>query len=75
MDAELVVGGDVISKFHRKALEALTIGPVQFTTAMPDKDGELRIDVELDGTHRAIVRRVHAEEGSKILVSLGSELR
>jgi hypothetical protein len=74
IDADLLIGGELISNFHRKALQGMTLGPVRFETAMPAQDGELQIDVELDGTHRKLVRHIHAEEGSTITVPLASDL-
>lgn len=75
VDAELTVGGEVIGIFHRVALPGSTIGPCKFETALPDETGELRIDVDLGGKRRTIVRRIHADEGAKITVLLGPDLR
>lgn len=70
IDAELIVDGEVINTFHRKALGA-DMGPCKFEVAMPAKDGELRIDV--DG--KRLVRKIHAEEDAVVTVSLESDLR
>ncbi len=75
VDAELVVGGEVIGTFHRVALPGLQIGPCQFDAAMPDTSGELRIDVDLGGGPRRIIRQIHADEGSTVTVSLAADLR
>ena len=75
IDAELVVGGEVIGVFHRKALPGAAIGPCKFETAMPEESGELRIDVELNGTHRVLVRQLRTIEGSTTTVPLGPDLR
>lgn len=69
IDAELIVEGEVINTFHRKALGA-EMGPCKFEVAMPAKDGELRIDA--DGKH--LVRKIHAEEDAVVTVSLESDL-
>jgi hypothetical protein len=73
VDAELWVGGEQLSTFHRIALEN-HIGKTQFQASMPDPDGELRIDVDLGETHKNLVRRIHVEDGATVHVSLGSEL-
>jgi hypothetical protein len=75
VEAELTVGGDVIGMFHRQALPGGTIGPCKFETALPETVGELRIDVDLGGKHRTVLRRVVADEGSKVTVLLGADLR
>lgn len=75
VDAELVVAGEVIGTFHRVALPGLQIGPCRFEAAMPDTSGELRIDVDLAGVTRRIVRQIHADEGSTVTVPLAVELR
>jgi hypothetical protein len=75
VDAELVVGGDVIGKFHRVALPGSTIGPCTFETAMPEETGTLQIDVELGGKRRSFERVIRPIEGSTVTVSLGPDLR
>ncbi len=75
IDVDLRIGGELVSNYHRKALEGMTLGPIKFETAMPAQDGELQIDVELDGTHKKLVRHIHADEASTITVSLDSDLR
>jgi len=74
VDAELVVGGETINTFHRKALDAMKIGPCRFEAALPANDAELRIDVDVDGTHKRLVRKLHAEEGATVTVPLAREL-
>jgi hypothetical protein len=69
IDAELIVAGDVINTFHRKAIGA-EMGPCKFEVAMPEKDGELRIIA--DG--KQLVRKIHAEEDSVVTVSLEADL-
>lgn len=75
VDAELVVGGEVIGIFHRAALPGSSIGPCKFETAMPEETGELRIDVDLGGKHRTLSRRIETHEGAKVTVFLGPDLR
>ena len=73
VDAELWVNGEQLSTFHRIRVDK-HIGKTQFETAMPDPDGELRIDVDLGDAHKQLVRRIHVEDGATVRVSLGSEL-
>lgn len=75
IEVDLLIDGELVSTFRRYALDGMTIGALQFEAAMPAKDGELRIDVDLDGTHRHLVRRIHAEEGSTVTVPLVTDLR
>lgn len=74
VDAELWVGGRPYGNFHRVALAGHRIGTTQFDTAMPEPDGELRIDVDLGATHKQVVRRIHVEDGATVRVALGGEL-
>ena len=74
VDAALVIGGEPISSFHRAAQSNMKIGPCRFETAMPAHDGELQIDIDLDGTLKHVVRRIHADEGATITVPLASDL-
>ena len=74
VDAELVVGGETINTFHRKALDNMKIGPCRFEAALPANDAELRIDVDVDGTHKRLLRKLHAEEGATVTVPLAREL-
>jgi hypothetical protein len=70
VDVDVVVGSETIATFHRAALPASTIGPCRFPLALPDDDGELRIDVDLGATHQRLTRRFHAVEGSTMLVTI-----
>ncbi len=75
LTADLVVEGETIVHFERRALPNLTIGcPCQFATAMPAETGELRIDVDLGTEHRVVTRKIKAIEGGKATVSLAPEL-
>jgi hypothetical protein len=70
VDVDVVVGADTIATFHRAALPDSTIGPCRFPLALPEDDGELRIDVDLGATHQRLTRRFHAVEGSTMLVTI-----
>jgi hypothetical protein len=74
VDAELVVDGETISTFHRKALDNMKIGPCRFEAALPANDAELRIDVDVDGARKLLTRKLHAEEGATVTVPLAREL-
>ena len=74
IDAELIVADDVIATFHRKALPGRPIGESRFEVAMPEKDGTLRIDVDLGDARNRLVRSLHAEEGATVRVPLADEL-
>jgi len=74
VDAELLVAGASYGNFHRIALPGHRIGTTQFDTAMPEPDGELRIDVDLGAAHKRLVRRIHVEDGATVRVSLAGEL-
>jgi hypothetical protein len=41
---------------------------------MPEQDGSLQIDVELQAGHRRITRAVHVEEAATVTLSLGPDL-
>jgi len=74
MDVTLHVAGDELSVFHRVAPPGLTIGPIRFGVQMPERDGELRMDVTLETSTKHIVRKIHAEEGAVLTVHIGDEL-
>jgi hypothetical protein len=74
VEAELIVGGEPIGMFRRAALPGAKIGPCRFETAMPDADGDLRIEVGMAGATRKLTRHVHAEEGATVTISIGAEL-
>jgi hypothetical protein len=72
---DLFVDNESISRFERRALSTLTIGcPCKFETAMPAEHGELRFDVEVDGVHRQLTKKIHVIEGGKTTVQLGPDL-
>ncbi|MEJ7604399.1 MAG: hypothetical protein WKG01_41465 [Kofleriaceae bacterium] len=70
LEAQLVVDGELINTFQRTALGA-DLGPTRFEVAMPSKDGELRVTAN----GKQVVRRIHAEEGATVTVSLEADFR
>ncbi len=74
VDAELTVQGEVIGMFHRAALPGASIGPCKFEAALPDEAGELRIEVDVAGHHKQLVRRIQADEGATVTIPLGPDL-
>jgi hypothetical protein len=75
VDAELWTDDQQLAVFQRNALHGGTIGKVHFEAALPGKEGEMRIDVDAAGKHHHLVRHVHAEEGSTVVVPIGDELK
>lgn len=74
--AEVLVDGEAFGELHRNALPDHTIGPTKLEVALPAKDAELRIDIDLgEPARRHIVRLIHAEEGATVTVPLDAELR
>ena len=74
VDVEVEISGAVVARFHRAALPGAAIGPCRFELALPEDDGELKIDVDLGGAHRVVTRRFHAVEGSTMAVALAADL-
>lgn len=75
VEAELFVDGESVGTFRRTALPEAAIGPSRFEARMPDDRGELRVAVDLaSGERRQLTRRIHADEGATITVSLGADL-
>jgi hypothetical protein len=76
VEADLYVDGNQLSAFRRNADDGAYIGPMRFDAALPEKDAELRLDVDLGARgHRAFTRRVHAIEGATVTVPLDSDLQ
>ena len=76
VEAEVLVDGEAFGELHRNALPDYTIGATSFKVALPVKDAELRIDVDVgEPSRRHLVRLIHAEEGSTVTVPLNAELR
>ena len=74
--AELVVEGEVIGTFERRAPEGLRIGcPCQFETAMPADDGQVRVEALVGGQRRTVTKPIHAAEGATVRVLLADDLR
>ena len=75
VDVDVWAQGALVSHFHRTALAPAQIGATRFTGALPDPDGELRIDVELATGVRHVVRPFHADDGGTVTVPLERDLR
>jgi hypothetical protein len=76
IEADLYINGEQLSRFHRTAPDDAYIGPMRFSATLPQKDVELRFDVDLGARgHRAFVRRVQAEDNAIVTVPLDSALR
>jgi hypothetical protein len=75
VDVELWAEGELLSQFHRQALEGSTIGTTKFAALSTSKDAELHIDVDLGTSHKLITRRFHAEEGATVTIPLEDQLR
>jgi hypothetical protein len=74
VDARLSIDGSLLSTFHHGRLAGQRIGKPRFETAMPEHDGSLQIDVELETGHRQITRAIHVEEAATVTLSLGPDL-
>ncbi len=76
IEAEVWMNGEQVTQFRRVALEGASIGPTQFKASLPDTDGELRMDVELQtGDHRKATRAIHVSEGATVRIQLERDLR
>jgi len=75
VDAELWMNGAEVAQFQRATVAGRAIGTPRFDAVLPAADGELHIDVDVHGTHRHVVRAVHAAEGATVTVPLESELK
>jgi hypothetical protein len=73
VDAEVWVGTELLSAFHRVAAPGALIGPCRFEVALPERDGELRIEVDLGDTQRRITRRFHALDDATITVTIAAD--
>jgi len=73
--ADLIVGGDRIGHFERRALPGMQIDPCRFEVAMPEDSGELRMDIELERGRVAVVRHLAAViDGSTVSVPLARDI-
>ena len=75
LDAELRVAGEVVGKFHRRALPGQAIGRCAFDVAVSEATATVRVDVEIAGTLRSFERTVRPVEGSTVTVPLATALR
>jgi hypothetical protein len=74
VDVDVVTGDQTIARFHRAALPGAMIGPCRFELALPEDDGQLRIDVDLGAEHRRLTRPFHAVEGATLFVPVEGDL-
>lgn len=70
--AELFVDGEVVGNFQRDV--TLKPGRLSFEVRMPKEEGELRVEAEVAGKPRTVVRRIDVEEGGTTTVSIGNDL-
>lgn len=76
VEADVWIGGSELSEFRRNAPDGGYIGPMTFKAALPQKDVELHLDVDLGAAgHRVFVRHLHAEDGGTVTVPLEFDLR
>ena len=76
VEADLYADGNQLTAFRRTAPEGAYLGPMRFEAALPEKDTELRLDVDLGARgHRTFTRHVHAADGATVTVPLDSDLR
>jgi hypothetical protein len=76
VEADVWSGEEQLSQFRKNAPEGGYIGAMRFEAPLPEKDVELRLDVDLgDRGHRVFVRHVHAEDAATVTVPLESDLR
>ncbi|NVB83234.1 MAG: hypothetical protein HOV81_32980 [Kofleriaceae bacterium] len=76
VEAEIWMNGQQVTEFRRTAMDGGYIGKTKFDGSLPDTDGEIRIDVELDnGEHRLVTRQIHFAEGSTVTIPLERDLR
>jgi hypothetical protein len=75
VEADVFEGDAQVSRFQRNADDGAYIGPMRFAAALPERDGELRLDVDLGPRgHRTFTRRFHVDEGATVTVPLESDL-
>jgi hypothetical protein len=74
VDVDVVTGDQTVARFHRAALPDAMIGPCRFELALPEDDGELRLDVDLGAEHRRLTRPFHAVEGATMFVPIERDL-
>ncbi len=74
LDADVMIGQDVIAHFHKQALVGGRIGETKFEASLPAEDADVHIDVDLGTRHVAVARRIHIVEGSTVTIPLGDAL-
>lgn len=76
VEADVYEGDAQVARYQRNADDGAYIGPMRFAASLPERDGELRFDVDLGPRgHRAFKRRFHVDEGATVTVPLESDLR
>src|SRR5512135_2624847 len=76
VEADLYTDGNQLTAFRRNADDGAYIGPMRFEASLPEKDAELRFDVDLGARgHRTFIRHVHADDNATVTVPLDSDLR
>ena len=70
VDVDVLIGGDVVASFHRRALPDRPIGPCSFQLSVGEDDGELRIVVDRGATQQRLTRAFHAVEDATIAVPI-----
>lgn len=76
VDARVIVGDEEFGRLQRAAMPNMRIGVTKLEVALPAKDAELQIDLDVgEPKPRHIVRLIHAEDGATVTVPLASELR
>jgi hypothetical protein len=73
VDVDVVIGDEVVARFHRAALPDHGIGPCEFKLVVAEPDGEFRIVVDRGANRQQLTRRFHAVEGSTMLVTIPDE--
>jgi hypothetical protein len=74
VDAQVMIGSDVVATFHRQALDGSSLGVAKFEAALPAEDAELQIDVDLGARHVKVARQIHIVEGSTATVPLADAI-
>lgn len=75
IDAKVIVQGETLGELHREAQPGMRIGKATFKVALPEEDGQVIIDVDMNGEKRHVLRRFHAAEGATVELDLSSDLR
>ena len=74
IDAEVLIGPDVIATFHRAALAGYGLGVTKFEASLPAADADVHVDIELGTRHVKVARRIHIVEGSTVTIPLTAAL-